>query len=68
MQISESYVDYENKARLAQNKLTSLEEELERKRKELDEEKKGVEFYKKEKFRMFKENQQLKTLVKNGNV
>ncbi|OZT86547.1 hypothetical protein CIK04_01190 [Vibrio sp. 03_296] len=68
VQISESYVDYENKARLAQNKLTSLEEDLERKRKELDEEKKGVEFYKKEKFRMFKENQQLKTLVKNGNV
>ncbi len=68
VQITESYVDYENKARLAQNKLTSLEVELERKRKELDEEKKGVEFYKKERFRMFRENQQLKILAKNGNV
>ncbi|TLS80212.1 hypothetical protein [Photobacterium damselae] len=68
VQISESYIDYENRAKLAQNKLTSLEEMLEKKRKELDEEKKGVEFYKKEKFRMFKDNQQLKTLVENGNV
>ncbi|EPM6339947.1 hypothetical protein ACTN1H_000128 [Vibrio parahaemolyticus] len=68
VELSESYDQYQNKSRLAQNKLNELEANVNKKQEELDEVKKGVEFYKAQKFKLFKENQGLKKLVESGDV
>ncbi|WP_346338777.1 hypothetical protein [Vibrio parahaemolyticus] len=68
VELSESYDQYQNKSRLAQNKLNELEANVNKKQEELDEVKEGVEFYKAQKFKLFKENQGLKKLVESGDV
>lgn len=68
VELSESYDQYQNKSRLAQNKLNELEANVNKKQEELDEVKKGVEFYKAQKFKLFKENQGLKKLIESGDM
>ncbi|MEZ8063303.1 MULTISPECIES: hypothetical protein [Vibrio] len=68
VELSESYDQYQNKYRLAEHNLNELEFNVEKKQGELDEAKKGVEFYKAQKFKLFKENQGLQKLVESGDV
>ncbi|MEF1291858.1 hypothetical protein [Vibrio sp. M260118] len=68
VELSESYDQYQNKSRLAEKKLNELEANVNKKQEELDEVKKGVEFYKAQKFKLFKENQGLQKLVESGDV
>ncbi|OCH31226.1 hypothetical protein A6E13_18030 [Aliivibrio fischeri] len=52
VELSESYDQYQNKSRLAENKLNELEANVNKKQEEPDEVKKGVEFYKAKKFKL----------------
>lgn len=68
VELSKSYDQYQNKSRLAQKKLNELETNVNKKQEELDEVKKGVEFYKAQKFKLFKDNQGLQKLVESGDL
>ncbi|MEZ8204616.1 hypothetical protein ACED47_11040 [Vibrio splendidus] len=68
VELSESFDQYQSKSRLAQNKLNELEINVNKKQADLDEVKKGVEFYNAQKFKLFKENQGLQKLVESGEV
>ncbi len=68
VELSESYYQYQNKLRLAQNKFNELDSNVNKKQEELNEVKKALEFYKAQKFKLFKENQGLKKLVESGDV
>ncbi|MGR3989117.1 hypothetical protein [Vibrio harveyi] len=68
VQLSESIEDYENRSNRARNALSALESKIEKKHKELQDTLDGIEYYKKEKFQLFRDNKALKDLVVNGDV
>ncbi|WP_373942819.1 hypothetical protein L0991_03495 [Vibrio chagasii] len=68
VQLSESIEDYENRSNRARNALSELESKVEKKQKDLSEALKGIEYYNKEKFKLFREHKKLKDLVENGDV
>lgn len=68
IELSESYYHYDKQTKIALNKLQDLEKELEKKQRELNEEKKAVDFYKTQKFKLFKDNQGLQRLVESSDI
>lgn len=68
VQLSESIEDYENRSNRARDALSELESKVEKKQKDLSDALKGIEYYNKEKFKLFREHKKLKDLVENGDV
>lgn len=68
IEILDSFERFDKQCKLTKKNLDSLKSEIEKKQKELDQHKIDVEYYNKKKFQLFRENQQLKAILDEGNV